>query len=138
MRKDDITVKIVDSSFDIGLSHQELFVGEPTWHNIDPKKRVFIPSYIRDSLLKSEENGTVYFIPSGRGNVIGRLYSSDVYELMAIISFKKKRNLFRSSVRLKLDGQGRVNLSDYVDGYKSVLFIPEGDCVALEGIEKRK
>ena len=112
-----------------------MFTGEYK-HTIDPKNRMFLPSSMR------EELGDEVYIVKGVDTCIA-VYSKEAWEIFTeklnslpeMKARRVKRTLMASAVKTKIDGQGRVLISQshkaYADLDKNVYVIGVGNHIEI-------
>lgn len=112
-----------------------MFTGEYK-HSIDPKNRMFLPATMRDEL------GEEVFVVKGIDSCIA-VYPKDAWEafteklnsLPEIQARRVKRTLMASAAKTKIDGQGRVLISQSHKAYagldKNVYVIGVGNHVEI-------
>lgn len=134
----DIGIIVADAEFEISnpIPDEILFVGRALRAPVDEKRRVIIPSYLRVPVTKNNENGFIYFIAQelGSPDVLGRFVHPLVYKNEANDDLLNGKDSFEKAFRLKIDYQGRVNLSEvynsglrYFNPGDIIIFHPEGD-----------
>ena len=114
---------------------ESMFTGEYK-HTIDPKNRMFLPSAMR------EELGDEVFVVKGVDTCIA-VYPKDAWEvfteklnsLPAMKARRVKRTLMASAIKTKIDGQGRVLISQshkaYAELDKNVYVIGVGNHIEI-------
>ena len=105
---------------------EKMFTGEYK-HTIDPKNRMFLPSAMR------EEMGDEVFVVKGVDTCIA-VYTVDAWEIFTeklnslpeMKARRVKRTLMASAIKTKIDGQGRVLITQ---GHKAYAGLDKNVCV---------